>query len=47
MSEVWETVVNPKTDRFIKKGGATHKRLIREGLLDNTITLKKRNYKIL
>lgn len=41
-------VINPKTNRFITKGGYTHRRLVREGHMkydqENPPIIKKRKY---
>ena len=41
----YKTVINPKSKRFIRHGGALHKKLIRNGDLPNTITVTRKKRK--
>ena len=42
MDNSYATVINPKTGRFIKSGGKLHKRLIKDGVMKNTIRITSR-----
>ena len=41
----YKTVINPKSKRFIRHGGALHKKLIRNGDMPNTITVTRKKRK--
>ncbi len=43
--ERYDTVINPLTHRFIRSGGALHKKLILAGEMDNIITVTRRTRK--